>query len=288
MPTPSRPPVDSWGTEAASQAQGYPFGMTSEKPSSLRLLALHAFPLDGRMWGVVKAAAANGQLGKGVALTAPDFRGRGASGRAAEPVHSMTLLAKDVLENLPGDEPFVVMGLSMGGYVALELLSRLGPELRPRLRGLVLCDSRANADDEAGKARRADSAAAIEANGMEPLLAKMLPQFLVSSSRGGALEQLVRTMFLATPPATAAADQRGMAGRLDRFDVLATLTVPFLAAVGDEDELTPPSASEQMVDAAGNAPWVELLTLPGAHLAPLEHPEEFLPKLRVFLDRCRG
>ena len=262
--------------------------MTSEKPSALRLLALHAFPLDGRMWGVVKGAAASGQLGEGVALTAPDFRGRGASQRTAEPVHVMSLLAKDVLEELPGDEPFVVMGLSMGGYVALELLARLGPELRPRLKGLVLCDSRANADDEAGKARRTDSATAIEAEGMEPLLTKMLPQFLLPSSRGGALEQLVRTMFLATPPSTAAADQRGMAGRLDRFDVLGTLTVPFLAAVGDDDELTPPSASEQMVAAAGNAPWVELLTLPGAHLAPLEHPEEFLPQLRVFLDRCRS
>jgi pimeloyl-ACP methyl ester carboxylesterase len=256
--------------------------------TTLRLLCLHAFPLDGRMWGAVKAAAATGQLGEGVAVTAPDFRGRGASGLAAEPVHTMSLFAKDVLATLPREEPFVVMGLSMGGYVALELLARLGPELRGRLRGLVLCDSRANADDEAGKKGRADSAAAIEANGMEPLFEGMLPKFLASSSRGGGLEQLVRTMFLATPPATAAADQRGMAERLDRFDVLGTLAVPFLAAVGEDDPLTPPSASEAMVAAAGNAPFVELLTLPGAHLAPLEHPELFLPKLRSFLDRCRG
>jgi pimeloyl-ACP methyl ester carboxylesterase len=255
---------------------------------TLSLVALHAFPLDGRMWGAVKAAAATGQLGEGVAVTAPDFRGRGASGLPAEPVHAMSLLARDVLASLPREEPFVVMGISMGGYVALELLARLGPGLRPRLRGLVLCDSRANADDEAGKKGRADTAAAIEANGMEPLFEGMLPKFLAPSSRGGALEQLVRTMFLATPPATAAADQRGMAERLDRFDVLGTLAVPFLAAVGEDDPLTPPSASEAMVAAAGNAPFVELLTLPGAHMAPLEHPEEFLPKLRSFLDRCRG
>lgn len=256
--------------------------------TSLRLLCLHAFPLDGRMWGLAKAAAATGQLGEGVAVTAPDFRGRGASGLPAEPVHAMSLLAKDVLATLPREEPFVVMGLSMGGYVALELVARLGPELRPHLKGLVLCDSRANADDDAGRKGRADTAAAIEANGMAPLFEGMLPKFLAPSSRGGALEQLVRTMFLATPPATAAADQRGMAERVDRFDVLGTLVVPFLAAVGEDDPLTPPSASEAMVAAAGNAPFVELLTLPGAHLAPLEHPEVFLPKLRAFLDRCRG
>jgi pimeloyl-ACP methyl ester carboxylesterase len=262
--------------------------MIAEKPASLHVLALHAFPLDARMWGLLKAAAGTGQLGEGVAVTAPDFRGRGASGLPAEPAHSMALLAKDVLATLPAEGPFVVVGCSMGGYVALELLSRLGPEPRSRLRGLVLCDSRANAEDAAGKARRAETAAAIEADGLEPLLAKMLPQFLSAGSRGRALEQLVRTMFLATAPATAAADQRGMADRADRFDVLGTLAVPFLAAVGEDDVLTPPSASEQMVEAAGNTPYVELLTLPGAHLAPLEHPELFLPKLRDFLDRCRS
>ncbi len=254
---------------------------------TLRLVAFHAFPLDGRMWGAVKAAAASGQLGEGVVVTAPDFRGRGASALPAGRAHPMSLLAADAMELLRGEEPFVLMGLSMGGYVALELLARLGPGLRPRLRGVVLCDSRANADDEAGKKKRADTAAAVEANGMEPLLDAMLPQFLAPASRGRALEQLVRTMFLATPPATAAADQRGMAERHDRFDVLGTLTVPFLAVVGEDDPLTPPSASEAMVEAAGNAPYVELLTLPGAHMAPLENPELFLPKLAAFLDRCR-
>lgn len=255
---------------------------------SLKLVCFHAFPLDGRMWGAVKAAAAAGQLGEGVSVAAPDFRGRGASGLAAERAHPMSLLATDAMALLRGEEPFVLMGLSMGGYVALELLARLGPELRPRLKGVVLCDSRANADDEAGQKKRAETAAAIEANGMEPLLEAMLPQFLAPASRGRALEQLVRTMFLATPPATAAADQRGMAERHDRFDALGTLTAPFLAAVGEDDPLTPPSASEAMVEAAANAPYVELLTLPGAHMAPLEHPELFLPKLAAFLERCRG
>lgn len=255
---------------------------------TLRLVALHAFPLDGRMWGAVKGAAVAGQLGDGVSVAAPDFRGRGSSGLPAEREHTMSLLAKDAMELLRGEEPFVLTGLSMGGYVALELLARLGPEIRPRLRGVVLCDSRASADDEAGQKARAETAASIEANGMEPLFEAMLPKFLAPASRGRALEQLVRTMFLSTSPATAAADQRGMAQRADRFDVLGALAVPFLAVVGDDDPLTPPAASEAMVEAAANAPYTELLTLPGAHLAPLEHPELFLPKLRAFLDRCRG
>lgn len=100
---------------------------------TLKLVAFHAFPLDGRMWGAAKAAAAAGQLGEGVAVVAPDFRGRGKSGLPAERVHAMSLLAKDVLAQLPANEPFVVMGLSMRGYVALELLARLGPELKPQV-----------------------------------------------------------------------------------------------------------------------------------------------------------
>jgi hypothetical protein len=74
--------------------------VTSSEPSPLRLLALQAFPLDARMWSPVKAAAASGQLGEGVAVTAPDFRGRGSSKDADEPVHALSLLAKYVLEQL--------------------------------------------------------------------------------------------------------------------------------------------------------------------------------------------
>ena len=54
---------------------------------NLKLVCFHAFPLDGRMWGAVKAAAAAGPLGEGVSVTAPDFRGRGASGLPAERTH---------------------------------------------------------------------------------------------------------------------------------------------------------------------------------------------------------
>lgn len=241
------------------------------------------------MWGFAADAARAGELGEGVELVAPDARGRGTSALPAEPVHGMDLLAQDLLERLPAGDPFVLMGLSMGGYVALEAVSRLESDRRRLLAGLVLCDTRAGADDEAGRQRRHAAAAAIEANGMGPLVADMVPKFLARPSRGGPLEELVGQMMRETPPATAAADQRGMAARSDRFDALGTLAVPLLVAMGDEDVLTPPSEGEAMVEAAGNAPYVEYLSLPdAAHLGPLERPELFLPALARFLARCRG
>ncbi len=254
----------------------------------LRLVAFHAYPLGSGMWGFVSGAAASGALGADVEVVAPDYRGRGASALPAAAEHTMPLLAKDALPLLSGDDPFVLMGLSMGGYVALELLARLDPAHRARLRGVVLCDTRAGADDEAGRKKRTDSAAAIERDGMGPVAEAMLPQFLAPGSRGGALEALVRGMVLATPPAAAAADQRGMAQRADRFDVLGSLSVPLLLAVGEGDALTPPAESERMAEAAGNAPSVSFVSIPdAAHLAPLERPELFLPALGTFLDRCR-
>ena len=253
----------------------------------MRLVALHAFPLDSRMWGFVSDAARRGELGAEVEVVTPDFRGRHAAERPAERVHGMPRLAKDVLEDLWGGPPFVLMGLSMGGYVALETVSRLSSEMRSLLRGLVLCDTRAGADDEAGKARREAVAAAIEGDGMEPLVADMTPKFLHRRARGGPLEELVARMMRETPPAAAAADQRGMAERADRFDTLAGLTVPLLVAMGDDDPLTPPVEGERMIEAAGNAPYVEYLSLPeAAHLGPLERPELFVPALGRFLERC--
>jgi len=95
-------------------------------------------------------------------------------------------------------------------------------------------------------------------------------------------------MFLATPPATARPTSAGWRKESTASTSSGRSPSRFSPRWERTNPLTPPAASEQMVEAAVNAPYVELLTLSGAHLAPLEHPEEFLPRLRAFLDRCRG
>ena len=253
------------------------------------LVAVHGYPLDGRMWGpIAERLERDGTCH----VVAPDLRGHGASTRPAAPVHAMSLFADDLAADLPAlvpaAEPFVLCGLSMGGYVLFELLRRHAALLKERLSGVVLCDTRAAADDEAGRAKRREAIEAIERNGIEAAVHAMLPKLLSARSKGTAAETLVTKMILATPPATACADLAGLAVRSEGFDVLGTLAVPVLAVVGEDDVLTPPADAEALVSACAKAPYVRLLTVPRAgHMAPLEQPDEVAAAVAALISRSR-
>lgn len=255
------------------------------------VVAVHGHPLDRRLFGPLERLAAEGALGGGTVLFARDLRGRGASSLPAAPVHAMSLLADDLLEEieaeLPPAERILLLGVSMGGYVLLELLRRHAERLKPRVAALALVGSRASADDEAGRAARRDAARALATEGIEASLRSMMPRLLSPRSRGSEAERVTREMVLATPVATAIADQLGMAERSDGFDVLASLGRPFLAAVGEDDVLTPARFAEEMVEAASGCPFVRLLTLPGAgHLAVLEAPAEMAAAIADLASRA--
>ena len=141
--------------------------------------------------------------------------------------------------------------------------------------GLALFDTKASADDDAGRAGRKAAIEAIRKDGIEAALSAMLPKLLARRAKGGPVEETARAMILATPPGTAMADLAGLALRDEGFDVLSGWEKPLLVAVGDEDAIAPPSDAEAMTAVAGRARWVKLLTVPGAgHLVPLEQPGE--------------
>jgi pimeloyl-ACP methyl ester carboxylesterase len=245
----------------------------------MQLVALHGYPLDHRMWDPLSERAASGRLGHVTSVFAPDLRGRGRSPHAVAPLHAMSLLADDVARDiegaLPADEPFLLAGLSMGGYVCFELLKRHGARFRSRLKGLALFDTKAAADDDAGRAGRKAAIEAIRKDGIEAALTAMLPKLLARGSKGTPAEDLARRMVLATPPATAIADLAGLAVRDEGFEVLSAWDRPLLVAVGEEDAIAPANDAEAMTAVATRAPWVKLLTVPGAgHLLPLERPDE--------------
>lgn len=245
----------------------------------MHLVALHGYPLDHRMWDPLTERAAAGKLGPIGSVFAPDLRGRGRSPHPAAPLHAMSLLADDVASDLdaalPKDAPFLLAGLSMGGYVCFELLKRHGAHLRTRLKGLALFDTKASADDDTGRAGRKAAIEAIRKDGIEAALSAMLPKLIARGSKGTPVEDLARRMVLATPPETAMADLAGLAVRDEGFDVLSAWDRPLLVAVGEEDAIAPASDAEAMTAVAARAPWVRLMTVPGAgHLVPLEQPDE--------------
>lgn len=255
----------------------------------MHLVALHGYPLDARMWSAMSARAADGRLGPVESVFAPDLRGRGASPRPAGTLHAMSAFADDVVADLeaalPKDAPFLLAGLSMGGYVCFEILKRHRARLKHRLKGLALFDTKASADDDAGRKGRKAAIDAIRENGIEAALAAMLPKLLARAARGSDVEELVKRMILATPPATAMADLAGLAVRDEGFEALAAWDRPLLVAVGDEDAIAPPSDAEAMTAVAARAPWVKLLTVPDAgHMVPLEQPDEAAAGIRALAE----
>lgn len=257
------------------------------------LLLLHAFPLSRRMWQAQLAGLAGC-----CRVLAPDLPGFGGSDRSGgsgrrdaaeggEPagicrMEAMAAAAVGMLDTL-GVPAAVVCGLSMGGYVALALYE-LFPE---RVRGLVLADTRAGADDDAARRRRLESALAV-ASGGPPALATLADSLVPKLLAPGTLAERpdlvawLRQEIVAAPAAGVAAAQRGMAERPDRTSLLPRIAVPTLVVAGEEDAITPLAESLVLRD---RIPGARLVTIAGAgHLSSLEQPEAFNGALRELMS----
>jgi len=228
------------------------------------VLFIHGYPLDRTLW----AAQLSGL--DGFRVIAPDLRGLGLSD-APDLGYSMPTYADDLaalLEALQVDE-VVLVGLSMGGYVAFEFLRRH----RERVRALVLFDTRADADvPDVRRARDQQSSLARE-HGAAAVAEQMLPRMLAPAAAQSTphVVERVREMMLAAPVAGIAGALAAMRDRSDASALLATLDdLPTMVVVGEEDAMTPVDLARGM---ASVIPGARLEIVPGAgHLPPIEAP----------------
>jgi pimeloyl-ACP methyl ester carboxylesterase len=185
----------------------------------------------------------------------------------------MESLADDVHALLAdlGALPAVLGGLSMGGYVALALWRRHAD----RVGALVLSDTRAGADDDAGRARRREMAALARTSGSAAVTEAMIPGMLGKSTRTRMpdVERQLRMMGEAADREGLAAALEAMMARPDSTPTLETIDVPTLVIVGDEDALTPPKQAEVLVDGIRGA-RLEIIAGAG-HVPCLERPAAF-------------
>lgn len=239
------------------------------------VVLLHGFPFNRTMWREQVDA-----LKESCRIITPDLRGFGETGVTPEPA-TMEQMAQDVaalLDDLDIKRA-VIGGLSMGGYVTLAFY-RLFPL---RVRGLVLADTRAEADTEEARQNRELTARRALEQGMHAIAEAMMPRLLAPatfSDRPDVVER-VRSMIVATNPKGAAAASRGMALRRDQTGLLFNIIAPTLLLVGSEDVLTPPPLSEAMRREIRGS---RLHIIEGAaHVSNLERAEEFTKALGQFL-----
>lgn len=244
------------------------------------VVLIHAFPLSADMW-----APQIGALPRGWRLVAPDLRGfRGlASPAVPAPAGAVTMddYARDVVALLDHlqIERAVVGGCSMGGYVTFALW-RLA---RERVRGLVLANTRPQADTAEGRAKRGEMLALLERGGPGAVATAMLPSLLGKTTHASRPEVMarVRALIEANPPAAIAGAISALMDRPDSTPLVESMRVPAMVVLGLEDTLIPREAADLMFETLPNARLAVIAR--AGHLSNLEDPDLFNAFLAEFL-----
>jgi 3-oxoadipate enol-lactonase len=239
------------------------------------LVLIHAFPLDERMWEPQLALADAGWR-----VIAPHLRGTNGQPEAAVP--TMDDFAADVIDLLDAlhIENAVIGGLSMGGYVTFALF-RHAPRY---FRGIVLADTRPQADTPEAIEGRKRLLAVVRQKGAAAVADEMLPKLLGETTRRERPDIVahVGDLIRSNSADAIAGAISALMSRPDSTSILSAIHCPTLIMVGEEDTLTPPALSHDMQRAIGGA---ELVVVPAAgHLSSIEQPEAFNAALAQFLE----
>lgn len=241
----------------------------------LPVVLLHAFPMSSAMWAPQLDAL------KGYRVILPDFRGFGATPLSAP--WFVEHAVDDLFETLTsiGVEKAALVGLSMGGYVALRAVEK-NPS---RVKALVLCDTRAEADGNEAKVKRAAAVDFIRTRGVGPFLDPFLSDALApktKSEKPKVVEFLKDVALKASPDAVMAA-LAALASRGDMTSALPAIKAPTAVLLGSQDKITPLPLAEAM---RARIPGAELHLIPDAgHFSNAENPEAFNERLVSFLKR---
>ncbi|HLA68684.1 MAG TPA: alpha/beta fold hydrolase [Bacteroidota bacterium] len=244
-------------------------------PQGLPIVFIHGFPFNNTMWAPQMMA-----LPQEYRAISFDVRGHGESD-VADGQYSIEFFADDLISLLDhlAIQRAVLCGLSMGGYIALRTIER-HPD---RIRALVLCDTRSEADANEGKVKRASQIKAVKSQGVKPFAesfvkAVFAPHTFVESPKTVAA---IQSAIESTSPLSICGTLLALAARTDTTSVLAQITVPTLILVGEHDALTPPSAAQSMHSLIQGS---QIHIVPhAAHMSNLENPSFFNEKLLAFL-----
>ena len=197
---------------------------------------------------------------------------------AGEDQVSIPAMAAKLLGELP--ERFSLVALSMGGYVALEVLAQ-APE---RVERVALLDTNARADDPAAAARRRDLLRLAERGRFLGVAPRLMPLYLhesrlkdddLTGAVAGMAERLGADVFRR--------QQGAILGRRDHRQTLAAFDGPLLVLCGRQDQVTPLARSEEM---AGLAPNAVLTVIEDCgHMSTMERPEAVNAALLDWMDR---
>ncbi len=246
--------------------------------SALRtIVLLHAFPLGAGMWEPQIRS-----IPKGWRLITPDLRGFGGTSDPNPTQPAIDDYADDVTDLLGelGVTRAVIGGCSMGGYATFAVMRKAAHMVE----AVVLADTRMTADTPEGRANRRSMLALVDREGPSGVSREMMPKLIGSTTMAtdATVEPTVRRFIKQQSPDALRGAIRRMMDRPDSSELAATISVPALIIVGEEDALTPVADAQKM---AAAIPGARLEIIAGAgHLPNLEQPARFNAVLGDFLS----
>lgn len=239
------------------------------------IIFIHGFPFDKSSWDLQL-----NELKDEFRVIAYDIRGFGQS-TSDEQSFSMDLFTDDLIALM--DElkitKAVICGLSMGGYIALNAISRF-PD---RFQKLVLSDTQCTADSPEGKEKRYKAIDLLNKGGLrqwtDTFEKNVFTEKFIHEKENEVKK--IRSIMLTNPLSSYVSALKALAERRDTCSILDSVKIPTLIICGEADEITPVEKSQQMHEKIKTS---VLRTIPDAgHLSNVEQPEVFNKYLREFI-----
>jgi pimeloyl-ACP methyl ester carboxylesterase len=179
---------------------------------------------------------------------------------------SMAAIGARILRDAP--QRFALAGLSMGGYIALEVMRQAAG----RVAKLALLDTGPRDDPPQMQAKRRTNIALAEAGRFDEIIDAQFPLYVhPARANDAALKAIYLAMCHDVGAQAYVRQQKAIMTRADSRPLLPSIRCPTLVLVGAQDEATPPALSEEMV---ASIPGARLVTVAGCgHLSTLERPE---------------
>ena len=189
---------------------------------------------------------------------------------------TMAAIAARILDEAPSR--FALVGHSMGGYIAFEILR----QARSRVTRLALLDTSARADAPEQTQKRREMIALAQEGRYGEIADLQFPLLVHPARRDDAdLREAVRRMARDTGAAAFIRQERAIMGRLDSRPTLGDIRCPTLVLVGEQDGITPPERAEEIV---AGVPGASLAKVPDCgHMSAMERPQAVAAALAAFL-----
>lgn len=247
--------------------------------NSPAIVLIHAFPFCNRMWDKQVEV-----LQKSFRVVAPDLRSFGYSdpgdGIYTIDTHVSDLIS--IIDSLQLDKP-IICGLSMGGYIALRAVELY----QPKFKGVILADTKAEADTNPYKIRRFEQIRMIRNGQREQFTEGFIKGAITEKNLAEnpeLVENLKKIISWQSDKAIMSA-LLTMAARTDTTDLLEKFDLPLLILVGKEDRLTPPEYSKIIYGKTKNSD-IKIIN-DAAHMSNMENPDEFNNAVLDFLKQFK-